>query len=223
MTENRRLFAALRPLVAGALVSACVLAGGAADRKARTGFFLSALGVQAGLGGDMDGKAVLDVGEETFLVPELKSAWGYGLSLGHRRDAFSQEISYYEIEHEAVWKDAVLKATSHWVEYIPRFYLSTRSALQPFASLGLSYMWLDAEDCASQGAQADDATFYGIGLNLSGGISIYVHPRLAVQGSGGYRVLMIGRVRSARGKAATIQETVWGDGPTFAGGLRLTF
>lgn len=223
MTENRKLFAALRVLAAGAVLFAFAGPGGAADRKARTGFFLSALGVRAGLGGDMDGKAVLDVGRETFLVPELKSAWGYGLSLGHRKEAFSQEISYYEVEHEAVWKEAVLKATSHWVEYIPRFYLTTRSSLQPFASLGLSYMWLDAESCAGPAVPAADATFYGIGLNLSGGISVYVHPRLALQGSGGYRVLMVGRVKSAGGKAATIQETVWGDGPTFAGGLSLTF
>jgi hypothetical protein len=223
MTGQRSPVPASRILVVCALGLALALPAAAADTKAHTGFFLGVLGVQTGLGGDMDGHASIVDGEETYLVPEIEGASGYGLSLGRREASFSQEISYYQIEHQAAWKSAGLKATSHWLEYIPRFYLTTRSALQPFASLGLSYMWLDAENCASMGAKTDVATFYGLGLNLSGGLSIYLHPRIALQGSGGYRILMVGRVKGGGGKAATIQETVWADGPTFSGGLSLTF
>jgi len=224
MIEVRRFFPAFRFLSVCAALSVFAFPGAAdVGKKARSGFFLSVLGVRTSLGGDMNGRSVIDCGQEAFLVPKIRGAWGYGLGLGRREEAFSQEISFYQIEHEAVWKDAVLKATSHWLEYVPRFYLTTRSALQPFASLGLSYMWLDAEDCASRDAKADTATYYGLGLNLSGGLSLYLHPRLAFHGSGGYRILMVGRVKGAGGKANTIQETVWADGPTFSGGLTLTF
>jgi hypothetical protein len=223
MTERRMAFTGSGLLSAFALVLALVQPAPAADAKARKGFFLGVLGVQTGLGGDMNGRSSFAAGPETFLVPEVKAASGYGLCLGRREDTFSQEIGYYQIEHEAVWKETACKATSRWVEYIPRFYLATRSALQPFASLGLSYMWMDAEGCARSGSKTDVATFYGLGLNLSGGLSIYLHPRLSLQGSGGYRILMVGRVKGPSGKAATIQETVWADGPTFSGGLTLTF
>jgi len=194
-----------------------------AEGKAKTGFFLCALGVQTGLGGDLDGKAFLFDGQETILVPKINRAAGYGLSFGRRVDAFSQEITYYQIEHDLIWKKLAAKATSHWVEYVPKFYLTTRSALQPFASLAVSYMWLTAEDCSSQAGKTGSATFYGLGLNLSGGLSLYLHPQIALQGSGGYRILMVGRVTGVSGKAQTIEETIWTNGPSFSGCLSLTF
>ncbi len=223
MIERRKLLSAV--VVVSLAVCLDVLAPPRleADGKSKQGFFLSALGVQTSLGGDLDGKTSISDGQETFLVPKINRAAGYGLSLGHRAETFSQEISYYQVEHTLVWKDLGSKATSHWLEYVPKFYLTTRSALQPFTSLAVSYMWLTAENCSSLGGKTGNATYYGLGLNLSGGLSLYLHPQLALQGSGGYRILMVGRVKGVSGKAQTIEKTIWADGPSFSGCLTFTF
>jgi hypothetical protein len=218
--SRRAAVPAVLVLCLSTLIPPLLAAGGERSKK---GFFLGVWGVQTRLGGDLDGKSTISDGTETFLVPKIESAAGYGLSLGRRADAFSQEIVYYQIRHDLVWKDLGAKATTHWLEYVPKFYLATRSALQPFTSLAVSYMWLTAENCASQGGTSGNATFYGLGLNLQGGLSLYLNPRLAIHGSGGYRILMIGQVKGVAGQGRTIEQTVWANGPSFAGGLTLTF
>ncbi|MBF0540842.1 MAG: hypothetical protein HQK91_05265 [Nitrospirae bacterium] len=148
-------------------------------------FFLGPVAAYNSLSGDFNGTnvSIAQQGSKltqtiTPVFPYLKNAFAYGFTGGVRNDNVSLEFCYLSSTHDAyshingVFKNHTL-AEYRIISLDGRYYLMPNSAIQPFFQFGLSFPWLSLDQNAYT-AFFQNMSFYGLGLNIGGGVAFNV-------------------------------------------------
>lgn len=133
---------------------------------------------------------------EVDLIPALSQSFGYGLLIGHREEAWSGEVSFWQSNHTATFGPGTLSspsgqtatltqsyqgtATYNSVNVDFKRYFFTEQQLQPFLNLGVSFPWIVVNNAAIDGnGTVTNLTLAGLGLNLGIGAEYYLTPNVS--------------------------------------------
>jgi hypothetical protein len=119
--------------------------------------------------------------QEINLIPRIDRAVGGGVFVGSRKDLYALEVSYWRSQHIAEFDTAGAtfqsKANYQAVNIDLKRYFLPRLAAQPFLAGGLSFPWLDVKEASlypsSSPTTTGNATYSGLGFNLTVGMEVY--------------------------------------------------
>jgi hypothetical protein len=134
-------------------------------------------GNYAFLEGSFNGRDYFTTDEEIIIVPDIKGAVGFGLSIGANFRKFSYDFSYYRSIHRYNYSDANFEGTC--TNNIIRFlgikgYFNPDKWFNPFIDFDISGHWITLEKGAIRSETPENiipATYGGISMGLGGGIS----------------------------------------------------
>jgi len=133
------------------------------------------------------------------LIPTLSQAFGWGLLVGHREEAYAIEVSYWQSNHTATFGPGVL--SSNYGPGIPvtlttalsgtavynsvnvdfKRYFLTDLQLQPFLDFGVSFPWITVSDADIDiSGDVKTLTLEGLGFNLGVGVEYYLTPNFSL-------------------------------------------
>ncbi len=221
-------FTNLRNLVLGALMLAASSVFAQEQKPyAKNGFYLGIAAPRNEIAGSFDGETVLTGGGELIAVPKVASSFGLGVLVGGRTGQSALEVGYLRSRHNVTFLEAPGKADYHVLNFDARYYLTAKSAAQPFVLLGATLDWLIVEEGSVSETEVGDATFQGGGFYAGGGLAIYLHPRVSISGEAAYRLIGYGGEHSVKGVmnewTGISNEDFSGGGMSFALGVRVTF
>jgi opacity protein-like surface antigen len=153
--------------------------------------------------GDFDNVAIGSLTDSTpdlIALPEMDPGAGFAVGLGYRfTKELAFELSYEWMEHDtdATWftgvpvGDATIQSFSANVKY---FFLSD-GPIQPLVLVGVYVPWLDIDNGSLRESDlvAGDASLWGIGANIGGGMNLYLTPKVALTAEVGYRIVFYTR------------------------------
>jgi opacity protein-like surface antigen len=206
----------------------CTIAHAEDAQTPKNGFYVGANLIYNTLGGDFDGDSVLTSDTEAIVVPKVDNGTGWGIVLGVRQRDVSFELGYQQSTSDASLQGVAptTEATLHILDLDLKKHFNTTEKVQPYLLFGINIPWLVAKDCAvayDNGVyDVSDATFYGYGLNVGGGVSYYVNPQLAVNMGVKYRW---SQFASAEGvdQSGSLEECLDGSGFGLNLGVSYTF
>lgn len=173
-------------------------------------FYAGGLGGYRTVGGEFTGDLFLSDGFQVFFVPEVGDSWGFGGLVGFRMPRIAQELSYTRSSHVGMWNDSIeMQSLQQTVAWDFRFYPLRLGPLEPFALLGMSFLWLKVFDGVTDGSSSVDALYHGFGWDLGGGVSIGISASLSLVVQGVYRFAKYNTV-----------DDFWGDNVTITDGLK---
>lgn len=215
------------------LVAVLIVAGGIFSPvhtedlfSAKNGLYVGGTWAYSTLKGDFDGEDALTATNEAVLIPKVEDGTGWGAFIGGRGPEAAVELSYQQTKHDVTFGICEGEATYHIVSLDFKKYFLPHSKAQPYFLIGFNYPWLVVKDAAagSEGGSIEvgDAKFYGIGLDVGGGISYYVHPRVALNLGVMYRWI---EFISAEGtdECRDMDKSLNGSGINMTGGASFTF
>jgi hypothetical protein len=159
-------------------------------------------------GNDFDGDHILFDANQVILIPRLNSAEGLGFVFGGRFRSGGVEIGYLRATHRASFGSARGTSRSHVVNVDGRYYFASGTRIQPNLSGGLAIPWLITEEGSASPTDVGDATILGVGVNVGGGLAVYVHPRVAISGGYNYRLMVFPRAKGVSGSFQDIDDEV---------------
>ncbi len=153
--------------------------------------------------GDFDNVAIGSLTDSTpdlIALPEMDPGVGFAIGLGYR---FSKdlafEISYEFMEHntDATWftgapvGDATIQSFSANAKY----YFLSDGPIQPLVLVGVYVPWLDIDNGSLRESDfaVGDASLWGIGANIGGGLNFYLTPKVALTAEMGWRFVFYTR------------------------------
>jgi hypothetical protein len=117
------------------------------------------------------------------ILPSIDSAPAYGFVGGVNNGNVSFEFSYITSYHNAatIFNGSSYKRTANYsiISLDGKYYLNSDSAFQPFAQFGIAFPWLKLNQHSEYVSTALYNTmmrFYGLGLDLGGGIAYTILP-----------------------------------------------
>lgn len=164
------------------------------------------------ISGDFDGNTLLASTTEIIAVPKVESGFGFGALLGVRFKKGALELSYLRSEHDATWLGGKGTVAYNIVDIDFKIYPSVDSPIQPYLLLGMGFPWLVVHDGSASGTAVGDATLTGIGLNIGGGLSYYLHPTICVNGGVIYRWINYSTAKVVMGVSREIEGGLGGSG-----------
>jgi hypothetical protein len=196
-----------RKFLAAALVSliATSSAFGQGNRYSKEGFFIGVSGSRLSFDGDLSKDLVLWHFEKAFFVPRLEGANGLGLGFGFKKASALWELAFLRSSHKADLEGRQSQATVYSIEVSGRSFFLKRAPFQPYLLFGISIPWIRVKNGAQMADTVSNATYYGMGLSLGGGIVIHLLPRLFISGGIVYRYLGFLYV-SGEGKGRDIND-----------------
>jgi len=201
------------------LIAACSTFG-QENRYSKAGFFIGLSGSSLSFEGDLSEDLVLWHFEKAFFVPKLEGAFGLGLGFGFKKPAALWEIEFIRSSHTADLKVGQSQATVTSIEVSGKSFLLRYAPCQPYLLFGIHIPWLRVKNGSQLYDTVSNATYYGIGLSLGGGIVIHLLPRLFINGGIVYRYLGFLYV-FGEGKGRDINDLRVGhDGPEWGKLLR---
>jgi len=216
MTTSRKfLVAAFITLIAASS------AFGQGNPYSKEGFFIGVSGSSLSFEGDLNKDLVLWHFEKAFFVPRLEGATGLGLGFGFKKASALWELAFLRSSHKADLQGRQSQATVYSIDVCGRSFFLKNAPFQPYLLFGISIPWVRVKDGAQMFDTVSSATYYGMGLNVGGGIVIHVLPRLFISGGIVYRYLGFLYV-SGEGKGRDINDLRVGHGGPEWGKLLLT-
>ncbi len=227
MKLNQFTISSCAGLVFGALMLAASFAFAQEQKPyAKNGFYLGVSVPRNAIEGSFDGETVLTGGGELIAVPKVASSFGYGFLFGGRTGQSALEVGYLRSRHNVTFLEAPGKADYHILNLDARYYLSAKSAAQPFVLIGATLDWLIVKEGSASETEVGDATFQGGGFSIGGGLAIYLHPRVSLSGEAAYRLIGYGGEHSVKGVmdewTGISNKDFSGGGMSFALGVRVT-
>jgi hypothetical protein len=198
-TPRKFLAAALLALIA---VSPAMSEG---NRYSKDGFFIGLSGYRLSPGGDLDKGLVLWHFEKAFFIPKMQKATGFALGFGYKKSSALWELAYLRSSHKTNLPGAESESTFNSIEVSGRIFLLKYAPIQPYVLFGISIPWIQVRNGSQLYDTTSNATYYGMGLNLGGGITINLLPRLFISGGVVYRYLGFLYV-SGEGKGRDIND-----------------
>jgi hypothetical protein len=165
----------------------------------RTYIGVVATSVSVGTGGEFSGLNYSRIDAPAYevdLIPAIRQNFGYGLLIGHREEAWSGELSFWQSNHTATFGPGTFTspsgqsttlaqqyqgtATYNSVNVDFKRYFFTEQQLQPFLNLGVSFPWIVVNNGAIDGnGNITNLTLAGLGLNLGLGAEYYLTPNIS--------------------------------------------
>lgn len=161
------------------------------DQEAKYSFFFGPLVSYNSLGGDFNGSNIILAKDATattsavplVILPSIQNSIAYGFVLGVKTGQVSLEASYSYSSHDVNsflhGNSYSRKADYRIISLDGKYYLSPDSRIQPFFQFGLAFPWLTLNSNPQMDPNAIynlQATFYGFGLDVGGGISANISP-----------------------------------------------
>ena len=210
----------------GVLVAGLSIAVPAAAQEtvyAKNGFFIGGVYASLSLGGGLNGRDVLADSDETIIIPSLRRGSGFGIIFGRSMEGMRFEIVYQQTKHDAFWQGFIETSTNHIVDLNMKYCFMRKSIVQPFLLLGIGGEWFSVPDGSASDTLVGDSSYRGVTFNPGGGLAFYVHPRVAISASAGYRIMLVGKARGVTRKFKDVKDSVIGSGPNLTAGLTVTF
>lgn len=131
------------------------------------------------------------------IIPSLSQAYGWGLLVGHREEAYALEVSYWQSSHTATFGPGMIgsnegPSTTLTSQYqgtavynsinidFKRYFL-TDLQFQPFLDLGVSFPWITISDADIDGSgNVWPLTLAGLGFDLGVGVEYYITPNFSL-------------------------------------------
>jgi hypothetical protein len=132
-------------------------------------------------------------GEEIVVLPRLDTRNVVKGILGFRAPRGAFELSYERSRHNGTFMDVAGKATFQSVNADGRFFLFTRSRIQPHVLVGAAIPWFTVDEGSFLDGEVGKARFRGYGVNSEAGVTVYVQPRVGVSIGYAYRVFWFDR------------------------------
>ena len=177
---------------------------------------------------------------EMTVIPSLDQNFGFGGLFGHREEAYALEISYWQSNHLASFGPATLSgpwgtqyfsgtaqeiAVYHSVNVDFKRYFLTELQLQPFASLGVCFPWIDIPNASANSTTGGfgNATVAGLGLDLGIGAEYYLTPNISFTAGAYERWASFDQFKGLAGQYGQIGNSPSDDGSglTFAVGATI--
>lgn len=133
--------------------------------------------------------------QEIFILPELGPQDLRRLVVGFRARPAALEFSYDRTRHDGTFLDLTGEALVTAFNVDVRVFGLTSGRIQPHAVVGLSFPRLTVLDGSFLDPLEGDAKFSGQGLNLEGGVTAFLHPRIGASVGYSYRIWWFNRVR----------------------------
>ena len=133
--------------------------------------------------------------QELFILPELDKQNLRRVVVGFRARPAALEFSYDRTRHQGTFLGATGGAVVNSINVDVRVFALTAHRIQPHAVVGLNFPWLTVEDGSFLDPAEGDARFRGQGLNVEGGVTAFLHPRIGASVGYSYRIFWFNRVR----------------------------
>ena len=212
--SKKFLAAALLTLIAASS------AFGQGNRHSKEGFFIGFSGSRLSFEGDLSKDLVLWHFEKAFFIPRLERADGLGLGFGFKKAAALWQLEFIRSSHKADLQSGQSRATVTSIEVSGKSFLLRKAPVQPYLQFGITIPWLYVKNGSQLYDAVNNATYYGMGLSLGGGIIIHLLPRLFINGGLVFRYIGFLYV-SGEGKGRDINDLRIGhDGPEWGKLLR---
>lgn len=194
----------LKVFTIAAIMLFCIGSAGAVDKtfkKADRQIYFGGGLAYNSIGGDFDGDHMLLSTTQAFLIPEINSGFGFGLAVGYSGKMASQfdfamEAAFSLTSHDYDFDLLELHDDASAMFFDFNFKgIYSPQMVQPYLLLGISAPYLKIKDGATTETRIDDAKFTGIGVNLGGGMDLYISPRVFLDVSLMYRLTHFNKVK----------------------------
>lgn len=179
--------------------------------------------------GDFDGTMGLTnpALPDIIWVPDLDAGYSLGVGLGFRFDDFAFEFHYERAAHD----DATLAglplgdAVLNTFNFDFKYFFNHGEQLQPHILAGCVIPWLvvDNGSTAIATGQIGDGDFVGVGLNIGGGVTYYLMPKVALTATAGYRFMWFLTAQGVTGGRSPISGNLDGSGFFGYAGVSVAF
>jgi hypothetical protein len=132
---------------------------------------------------------------ELFILPQLDKQNLTRFVVGFRARQAALEFSYDRTRHGGTFLDAAGEAVVNAINVDVRVFALTEGRIQPHAVVGMAFPWLDVREGSFLDPIESDARFRGQGINLEGGVTAFLHPRVGASVGYSYRIFWFNRVR----------------------------
>ena len=137
---------------------------------------------------------------EVDIIPAIDRNFGFGALVGHREGPWAAEFSYWRSDHTASYTggSSVTFTTPARLEAFNidfKRYFLTELPIQPFVSVGLTFPWLWMHNTSQildyhnppgpngyDVIAINDETISGLGINLGGGVEMYLSDLFSITG-----------------------------------------
>ena len=220
------------------LIGFCLLAcmftfGGASqilaeNNYALTGPYLGLNFCYDSIGGEFDGETLLRLDGQRWLVPKVKSNYGFGVLFGWRFEKSKVAMGYYHSTHDYTFVDALGESTSlHLISLDARVYFSKEKTIQPFIEAEFAYTWMIVNDAAfttEEPIRFGEASYRGLAYSVGGGIAYYLSPQISIDAGIFFRLYMYGSVKGLWGGVYEIEDGgLFSFSPIIKVGITYTF
>jgi len=202
----------------------CVDIAGAVTftEKHKKNIYLGVLLPYSTISGDFDATKYLVTTIGDYRIPDLDGAAGIGGVVGYshmgEKLGFAAEMSYQRTSHDATYFTWTGDATLHMISIdVKGLYLSM--PMQPYLLVGMAIPQLVVKDALMSASETDKITYKGYGLNLGGGINLFLHPNICLNGSAVYRIINYSRAKISLGEDDIPDGGLGGSGLSMNAGL----
>lgn len=152
------------------------------------------------IGGDFNNEGFISGVNVAFSQPELDDGLGFGLTAGYTQIGRSNfgyglELGYQRTKHNFETGQGGRDATLSIVN-LDFKALYSAMPVQPFLLLGVAVPRLVIERGGhNTSGQYFDAKYKGLGLNMGGGVELYMLPNICLSGTAVYRLMRYSNVK----------------------------
>ena len=196
--------------------------------QAQNGVYIVGYGLFAQLDGEFDGNIELvnPTLPDRIFVPGMDEGYGVGGGFGFRHNEMAVEFTYQWTNHDTDLLGVPLSdAQYHTFNIDLKWYPWDETPIQPHFLVGLVIPWLAANSASlntTTGA-IGDANFVGAGVNVGGGLTIYLDTKVALIVQGGYRFAWMTSAKGVTGPRASIDGNLEAFGFFAMAGMSFTF
>lgn len=155
------------------------------------GLYIEASAVHNTIGHDFDdGHAWVAESGNIYMMPDVDSAYGFGVALGNRVGQMLFELGYQRVEHDihsAYYGIGDQDSCYHAVDVNFRYEIFKYGRIRPNLLIGLSWLRYDIDQNMFDGVNLNDTTLYGVSGNLGGGLSCYLTQKLCIKATAIHR------------------------------------
>lgn len=187
-----------------AVVAVCPTFG-QGTKYSKEGFFIGISVSSLSFEGDLSKDLVLWHFDKAFFVPRLGRATGVGLGFGFKKASALWELEFIHSSHKTNLQGKESPSQFNSIETSGKAFLLKNAPFQPYLLFGINIPWIHVKNGSQLYDTVSNATYYGMGLNIGGGIVIHLLPRLFISGGIVYRYLGFLYV-SGEGKGRDIND-----------------
>jgi hypothetical protein len=190
----------------------------------RSCFYAGGLSAYRTVGGEFTGDLYLSDGYQLIVVPEVGAGWGFGGLVGMRMPHIAQELSYTRSSHLGMWDNTIeFESLQQTVAWDFRIFPLPPGPLEPFALLGMGFLWLKVFDGITDGSTTVDAIYHGFSWDFGGGVSLGISKHASIAAQAVYRLARYNTVDDFWGINLTITDGLNAGGWDFSAMLLVSW